>query len=65
MANDIIDDFFAPISRDIARVFFNEKYGRTWSQKVEDENGIPKNEFHAMLIGGAFLVGLLIFGRKD
>lgn len=64
MTNDIIDEFFAPISRDIARVFFGEKYGRTWSQKVEDEQGISKPVFHGMLIVGALLVGGLIFGRR-
>lgn len=56
MENDISSEF----SRWLARTFFNEQYGRTWSQKVEDEQGIPKNTFHTILIGAAFL-GLLAY----
>jgi len=53
-----LDEQLAPVSKWIAKSFFNEQYGRTLSQKVEDEIGIKKPVFHAIL--GIAAVGLLL-----
>ena len=66
MENNRIDETFAPLSKWIAKTFFNEQYGRTWSQKVEDEQGLPKQIFHNRLIGAGILIGALwYFSRED
>lgn len=59
-----VEEAFVPVSKWIAKTFFNEQYGRTLSQKVEDEKGIPKKDFHTMLIGGAILGTLVLGSRK-
>ena len=55
-----IEESFAPLSRVIAKTFFGEKYERTLSQKIEDEQGISKERFHELLIG----VGVLFLISK-
>ena len=59
-----IDNMLAPFSKVIARTFFNEKFDRTLSQKVEDEIGIPKKIFHVGLgIVGAIILANYINSR--
>lgn len=59
MTNDIIDEIFSPLSKWVAENVFSEKQGRTLSQKVEDELGIPKEMFHAGLI----LTGVILLNK--
>lgn len=61
---DSIEETLAPLSRWIAKAFFGEKYGRTWSQQVEDEKRIPKSQFHTMIFGGLVLGALWLNSRK-
>lgn len=58
--NNLIDDVLSPISKWLATSFFNEKKGRTLSQKVEDEMGIPKDIFHI----GLGIVGIILLGNS-
>ncbi len=59
-----IEETFVPVSKWIAKTFFNEQHGRTLTKKVEEDLGIPTQKFHSMLIGGAVLGILIYFGSK-
>jgi len=55
----IIERSIPPISRWIARTFFHESKGRTVTTKAEEEGGIPREKFHAALIVGAMIAGVV------
>ena len=54
-----IDEILESISKGIAKIFFNEQFGRTWSQKAEDDWGIPQKTFHTGLV----VVGTILLAK--
>jgi len=62
--NIIIDEALAPFSKWINKTFFKEQFDRTLSQKAEDDWGIPKPRFHALVFGGLTLAALWYFNSE-
>jgi hypothetical protein len=62
--NQKIEETFTPLSKWIAKAFFNEQFDRTLTQKAEEDWEIPKPKFHALIVSGVIL-GTLAYFSKD
>lgn len=65
MLVNIFNKAVPPISRWLARTFFNETRGRSLTKKTEDEWGINRIKFHAALLGGALIATVIILFLLD